>query len=93
VASIAVGALFGLQARSLSNKVSGASKFNPSDDSAGSRDAKLQWVFYGVGAVATAGGVALYYLGVRAARTAPASVSLAPVLGPGTAGLSAMGVF
>jgi hypothetical protein len=93
VASIAVGAIFGSKARSLSNKVSGASKFNPSDDSAGSRDAKLQWVFYGVGVAATAGGAALYYLSVRAARTAPASVSLAPVLGPGTAGLSAMGVF
>ena len=93
VASIATGVAFGLKARSLSNQVAGATTFNPSDDSAGLRDAKLQWVFYGVGAVVGAVGGVLYYLGVRAARTTPSGVSLGPVLGPGTAGVSAMGVF
>jgi Tetratricopeptide repeat len=93
VASIATGVAFGLKARSLSNQVASATTFNPSDDSAGLRDAKLQWVFYGVGAVVGAVGGVLYYLGVRAARTTPSGVSLGPVLGPGTAGVSAMGVF
>ena len=93
VASIATGVAFGLKARSLSNQVASATTFNPSDDSAGLRDAKLQWVFYGVGVVVGAVGGVLYYLGVRAARTTPSGVSVAPVLGPGTAGVSAMGVF
>ena len=93
VVCIGIGVGFGLEARSLSNQVTGASQFNPSDDSAGSRDAKLQWVFYGVGAVAIAAGATLYYFGVRAARTTPSSLSLSPLLGPGTAGVSAMGVF
>jgi hypothetical protein len=46
-----------------------------------------------VGAGAVVAGATLYYLGVRAARTTPSRVSLAPVLGPGTAGVAAMGVF
>jgi hypothetical protein len=93
IVSIGVGAIFSLRARSLSNKVSGAPTFNPSDDSAGQRAETLQWVFYGVGAgVAAAGGV-LYYLGLRAARATPPSVSLGPIVGPGSAGVSAMGVF
>jgi|GEM_PF-477552 hypothetical protein len=93
VADIGMGVVFGLQARSLSNKVAGATAFNPSDDSAGLRAEKLQWLFYGVGAGVTAVGAALYYFGLRAARTPPASLSLGPVLGLGTAGVSAMGVF
>ena len=93
VASIATGVVFGLKARSLSNRVAGATAFNPSDDSAGLRDEKLQWGFYIGGAVVGAAGAALYYFGVRAARTTPSGLSLAPVLGPGAAGVSAMGVF
>jgi iron complex outermembrane receptor protein len=93
VASIATGVVFGLKARSLSNKVAGATTFNPSDDSAGLRAETLQWGFYIGGAVVGAAGAALYYFGVRAARTTPSGLSLAPVLGPGTAGVSAMGVF
>jgi len=54
---------------------------------------KLQWGFYGAGVVVGAVGGVLYYLGVRAARTTPSGVSVGPVLGPGTAGVSAMGVF
>jgi hypothetical protein len=93
VAEIALGVGYGLKARSLSNKVAGATTFNPADDSAGLRDEKLQWGFLAGGAVVGAVGATLYYFGVRAARTTPSSLSLAPVLGPGTAGVSAMGVF
>jgi hypothetical protein len=93
VTVVGTGAIFGLRARSLSTKVTNSSKFNPSDDSAGSRAETMQWVFYGVGAGAVVAGATLYYLGVRATRTAPSSVSLAPVLGPGTVGVAAMGVF
>ncbi len=93
VVSIAMGIVYGLKARSLSNKVTDAATFNPSDDSAGLRDVKLQWGFYGAGVVVGAVGGVLYYLGVRAARTTPSGVSVGPVLGPGTAGVSAMGVF
>jgi len=91
--SLGTGVAFGLRARSLSDKVSGAATFNPSDDSNGQQAAKLQWVFYGVGAGVAATGAVLYYLGVRAARTPPSGLSLGPVVGPGTAGVSAMGVF
>jgi tetratricopeptide (TPR) repeat protein len=93
VAAVVAGAVFGLEAYLLSRKVSNASQFKPSDDSAGSRDARLQWGLYLGGAVAIAAGATLYYLGVRAARTAPSGLSLSPVLGPGSAGVSAMGVF
>ncbi len=93
VAALSTGIVFGTKAKNLSNKVAGASSFNQSDDSAGSRDEKLQWVFYGVGAGVAAAGAALYYFGFRAARTTPSGLSLGPVLGPGTAGVSAMGVF
>jgi tetratricopeptide (TPR) repeat protein len=92
-AEIVLGVAYGLQARSLSNKVAGAQTFNPSDDSAGLRDEKLQWSFLGGGLLVGAVGGVLYYFGVRAARTTPSGVSLAPVVGPGTAGVSAMGVF
>ena len=93
VACIATGVGFGLQARSLSNKVAGATTFKPADDSAGLRDEKMQWVFLGVGAGATVAGAALYYFGVRAARATPSGLSLGPLVGPGIAGVSAMGVF
>jgi hypothetical protein len=91
--SIIAGAVFGLRARSLSNKVAGANKFNPSDQSAGQRAETLQWTFYGIGAGAIVAGGVLYYLGLRAAQPTSAAVSLGPMVGPGTAGLSAMGVF
>jgi hypothetical protein len=51
----------------------------------------MQWVFYGVGAGALVTGAALYLLGYS--QTTTAEVSLAPILGPRTAGLSARGGF
>jgi hypothetical protein len=92
-ASVIAGAIFGLRARSLSNRVQDASSFNRSDDSAGQRAETLQWTFYGIGAGALVAGGILYYLGMQASQPAASTVSLGPVVGPGTAGLSAMGVF
>lgn len=91
--AIIAGGIFGLRARSLSNKVAGASKFNPSDETAGQRAETLQWTFYGIGAGAVVAGGVLYYVGVRAVQPTSSAVSLGPMVGPGTAGLSAMGVF
>lgn len=93
VAAVVVGVVLSAQAKNLSNKVTSASQFNPSDDSAGLRAERWQVACYGVGALAIGAGAVLYYLGVRSARVAPPSLSLSPVLGPGTAGVSAMGVF
>ena len=86
-ASVVVGAVFGSMASSKGNSVGSAGMFNPDDDSAGRRDATLQWVFYGVGAAAVIGGAALYYLGWRA-DSADARVALFPSLQPGAAGAS-----
>jgi len=95
IGAVAVGAgvIFGLRAQSLSDKVAGAKQFNASDDSAGQFAETLQWTFYGIGAGALVAGGVLYYFGWRSSQGAPSGVSLSPVVGPGTAGLSAMGVF
>ena len=94
VVAIGAGVTFGVLATSMSRKVTDASRFNPSDDSAGKAAQTAQWYCYIGGAVFIAAGATLgTYYGVRAARTTPSSLSLSPVLGPGTAGVSAMGVF
>jgi hypothetical protein len=93
VAAIVVGALYGVQTQSLSHKVTTADQFNPKDDSAGVAAQKAQGFYFLVGAVATLVGGGLYYYGWRAARETPSRVSVSPVLGPGAAGISAMGVF
>jgi len=61
VALIAVGIGFGAAAQSAADDV--GKKYNSSTDSAGKRDATLQWVGYGVGAAALATGVLLYVHG------------------------------
>ena len=93
VAAIVVGALYGVQTQSLSHKVATADQFNPKDDSAGAAAQKSQGSYLFVGVVATLVGGGLYYYGWRAARETPSRVSVSPVVGPGTAGLAAMGVF
>jgi len=93
VASIVIGALYGLKTQSLSHRVATAPQFNPKDDSDGLAAQKSQGFFYLVGVLAAAVGGGLYYYGVRAARENASNLSLSPVLGPGTAGLAATGVF
>jgi hypothetical protein len=61
VALIAAGIAFGAAAQSAADDV--GKKYNSSTDSAGKRDATLQWVGYGVGAAALAAGTLLYLHG------------------------------
>jgi hypothetical protein len=82
VASVGVGIYFGVHARSLEDKVTSAPKFDPSDDSAGRTAHTVQFVMYGIGAAAIAGGALLYYLGLESRHR----VALLPGLAPRTAG-------
>jgi hypothetical protein len=93
LASIIAGAVFGWEARVLSDRVTGAKKFNATDEAAGKRAEILQWVFYGVGAGAIVAGGVLYYMGVTAASASSAKVSVTPLLGPNTTGVAATGAF
>ncbi len=61
VALIAAGIGFGAAAQSAADDV--GKKYSSSTDSAGKRDATLQWVGYGVGAAALAAGTLLYLHG------------------------------
>ena len=71
VAAIGGGIAFGLAARSAATAV--ASQYDPNRDSAGKRDATLQWVGYGVGAAALVTGVILLVRGPGEAEAAPSS--------------------
>lgn len=90
-ASIATAIYFYTRARSMSDKVSNHPIVDSSDYQAGKDAETLQWVFYGIGAAAVATGATLYGLGLSAA--APSNVSLAPIVGPGLAAISARGAF
>lgn len=91
VASIGTAIYFYARAKSLSDKVNSADTVADSDYQAGKDAQTMQWVFYSVGAGALATGLVLYLLGDS--QAAPPNVGIAPVLGPGTAGLSARGTF
>ncbi len=93
VASVGTAVYFYARARSLSDKVSGETPHNPSDVSAGQNAESMQWIFYGVGAAAIATGTVLYVLRWKAADSGRPSAFVAPILGPGLAGISAQGVF
>lgn len=81
------------QARSYSDKVSAQPIHNPSDDSAGKHAQTMQWVFYSAGAAAIATGTVLYVLSWPPAAKGRATTAVAPMLGPGLAGISAQGAF
>ena len=68
VALIAAGIGFGAAAQSAADDV--GKKYSSSTDSAGKRDATLQWVGYGVGAAALAAGTLLYLHGRQPERRA-----------------------
>jgi tetratricopeptide repeat protein len=84
VAAIGGGVAFGLAARSAASAV--ASQYDPSRESAGKRDATLQWVGYGVGAAALVTGVILLVRGPGEREASPSSVQVG--FGPGGASLS-----
>jgi hypothetical protein len=91
LASIGTGVYFYTQAVSYSDKVAKQPVRNPSDESAGKNAETMQWVFYSAGGAAVATGAVLYWLGRRSA--ADSAVVVAPLVGPGMAGLSAQGAF
>lgn len=76
-ALVGTGVAFGLAARSAAKSV--AAQYDPDRDSAGHRDAILQWVGYGVGAAALVTGVILLVRGPSEADNAPSvRVGLSP---------------
>lgn len=93
LASVGTGIYYYTQARSYSDKVSGQTIPNPSDESAGKHAQTMQWVFYSVGTAAIATGTVLYVLGWQAADSGRTVTGIAPMLGPGLAGISAQGAF
>ncbi len=84
VAAIGGGVAFGLAARSAATSV--ASQYDPTRESAGKRDATLQWVGYGVGAAALVTGVILLVRGPGEPEASSSSVQVG--LYPGGASLS-----
>jgi TolB-like protein len=92
LASMGAGIYYYTQARSYSDKVSSELTWNASDYQAGKDAQTMQWVFYSIGAAATATGAVLFILG-SSSSTKTSSVSLAPLLAPSAAGLSAHGAF
>jgi hypothetical protein len=93
LASVVAGAVFGWEAKVLSDRVTGAKKFNSTDEAAGKRAEILQWVFYGVGAGGIVAGGVLYYMGLTATSASGAKVSVTPIVGPNTTGVAATGAF
>lgn len=91
LASVGTAIYFYTRARSYSDKVSHEVPPNPSDQSAGKHAQTMQWVFYSAGAAAIAAGTVLYALGWPSTESGHAGV--APMLGPGLAGISAQGAF
>ena len=89
-AGLIAGVAFSIETHSISSDVtSNAShrSFSRTTYDRGSLFSDLQWVGYGVGAVALACGGVLYYLGYRTAHSpASDSVSVAPMLLPGGTG-------
>jgi hypothetical protein len=86
LASFGTAVFFSVRTSTMSDRVSNASSWNSSDYSAGQQAQTLQWVFYGIGAGATATGVLLYLLSSR-------STIVAPVASQGSVGIFARGAF
>jgi hypothetical protein len=95
VVLIGAGIAFGIAARSAGVAVS--KFYDPNRDSAGKRDAVLQWVGYGVGVVAAVTGALLYVAGHHPSEASGATASrtwhLGPTLGVGSGGLAIDGGF
>ncbi|MGC9985494.1 MAG: tetratricopeptide repeat protein [Polyangia bacterium] len=91
LASIATAVYFYSRASSLSDRISTSNAPSSSDYQAGNNAETMQWVFYGIGAGALATGAILYYLGWP--HSGPVATAVAPMFGPGLAGLSAQGTF
>jgi hypothetical protein len=93
-ALVGMGIYYYTQARSISDKVSRTTNPSASDQQEGKDAEAMQWVFYGAGAGMLATGAVLYLLGRHFAASEGGGESrIAPMVGPGLAGISARGTF
>ena len=92
LASIGTAIYFYAHAVSLSDRVSNSATPD-SDYRSGKTAETMQWVFYSVGAGALVAGSILYFLGWTSTAGGPPATAVAPMFGPGIAGLSAQGTF
>jgi tetratricopeptide (TPR) repeat protein len=94
LAAIGTGIYYYTRATTLSDRVTNSPAPTAADDQAGRDAVTMQWVFFSVGGAALATGGVLYWLGtVQGSRAQSSQAWLAPLLGPGLAGLSAQGAF
>lgn len=96
--AVAAGVAFGVLARQAGDAVTADARahnpFVPSKESTGRTDQILEGVLLGAGALAVAGGAALYYLGRRETRAAGRhELVVAPAATPGFAGAIVKGSF
>jgi hypothetical protein len=71
--------IFGLQAHSISNDLSGSNAFNQSKYDDGKAAQRNMFIAYGVGAAAIAGGVTMYVLGSKRRGAEQPAISLLPI--------------
>jgi hypothetical protein len=91
VVVLAGGIYMGLRTHTLEREVTADAQnglFSQGKYDEGRRDEVLQWLGYGVGAVALVGGGVLYFLGARSTAAESGAVTAMPELGPGRAGAS-----
>lgn len=91
--SLGAGVYYWTRATSLSDSANKATAYNQADYDQGQRAETMQWIFYSVGAAAVVTGATLYVYGKWSPAAKKASVSLAPMVGPGATGLLAHGAF
>jgi tetratricopeptide (TPR) repeat protein len=88
-AGIACGVLAKNASDDLTNLDRSRGTYDPGKYDAGKLDQTLEGVFLGVGAAAVAAGAVIYVLGYRETHSAGFRASIAPVLSPQAAGLTA----
>jgi len=91
--SLGIGFYYWTSAVSLSDSANTAAVYNQADYDGGKRAETMQWVFYSIGTAAVVTGAALYAYGRWRPAAKKSSVSLAPMVGLGAAGLEAHGAF
>jgi tetratricopeptide (TPR) repeat protein len=91
--SLGAGFYYWTRATSLSDSANTAAIYHQADYDHGQRAETMQWIFYSVGAAAIATGTALYVYDRWRPAATKSTVGLAPMVGPGAAGLEAHGAF
>jgi tetratricopeptide (TPR) repeat protein len=91
---VGTGAYFGLEARSISDELSEADRFDQSLYDDGKSAERTMFIMYGLGAAAVTTGAVLYYLGHRAGREGRAGgVVLAPAVHADGVSVRVLGTF